>query len=146
MDITPIAMRLRIIANCVKNLTQYREFKRGEFLQSSIVTAATERYFQIAIQAALDISNIILSEAGTDFPKEYRDIFPKLAEIGVLPGKLAQKMVGMAKFRNVLVHLYMEVDHNRLYDYLQNDLDDFVQFAQYVSEHLAQQAKSQIDS
>ena len=64
----------------------------------------------------------------------------------MLPGKLAQKMVGMAKFRNVLVHLYMEVDHNRLYDYLQNDLDDFVQFAQYVSEYLAQQAKSPLDS
>jgi len=30
----------------------------------------------------------------------------------------------MAKFRNVLVHLYLEVDLQRVYRYLQENLDD----------------------
>lgn len=146
MDTTPIVARLNVITNCVNALIEFRNLSRRSFMESYITVTSAERNFQVAIQAALDIGGILLSEAGTDVPKEYRDIFPKVAEIGVLPGKLAQKMVGMAKFRNVLVHLYMEVDLDRLYDYLQNDLDDFVQFAQHVSEYLAQQAESSFDS
>jgi uncharacterized protein YutE (UPF0331/DUF86 family) len=42
----------------------------------------------------------------------------------------------MAKFRNVLVHLYLEVDLQRVYRYLQENLDDFETFARYVSEWL----------
>lgn len=42
----------------------------------------------------------------------------------------------MAKFRNVLVHLYLEVDLRRVYRYLQESLEDFEQFACYVSEWL----------
>ena len=44
------------------------------------------------------------------------------------------------------VNPLLEVDLDLLYDYRQNDLDDFVLFAQYVSEDLAQQAKSSLDS
>jgi len=42
----------------------------------------------------------------------------------------------MAKFRNVLVHLYLEVDRQRVYQYLQENLDDFETFARYVGEWL----------
>jgi uncharacterized protein YutE (UPF0331/DUF86 family) len=42
----------------------------------------------------------------------------------------------MAKFRNVLVHLYLEVDLRRVYRYLQENLDDFEAFARYVGEWL----------
>jgi uncharacterized protein YutE (UPF0331/DUF86 family) len=31
--------------------------------------------------------------------------------------------------RNVLVHLYLEVDHERLYEMLQRDLDQLERFA-----------------
>jgi uncharacterized protein YutE (UPF0331/DUF86 family) len=44
----------------------------------------------------------------------------------------------MAKFRNVLVHLYLEVDLRKVYHYIQSDLDDFVLFAKYVSDYIAQ--------
>lgn len=46
--------------------------------------------------------------------------------------------MGMAKFRNVLVHLYLEVDRRRVYRYLQESLEDFEQFARYISEWLRQ--------
>jgi len=69
-------------------------------------------------------------------PSRYSDIFPALAEIGVLPPDFAQKLIGMAQFRNVLVHLYLEVDLRQVHRYLQEDLDDFMVFARYVSEWL----------
>lgn len=117
-------------------LKELGELPRDEFLASYLVCSAAERSFQVAIQAALDIGATLLAEAGTDVPSEYHDIFPKLAEIDVLPLPLANRLINMSKFRNVLVHLYMEIDLERLYSYIQNNLDDFNEFARHVSTYI----------
>jgi len=131
--------RLRVIANSVNALRELGEAPLEEFAATFFLHAAAERGFQVAIQSALDIGAILLSEAGTDIPTEYRDIFPKLAEIGVLSQPLAARLVAMAKFRNVLVHLYLEIDVERLYQYIQHHLDDFEAFSRCVSEYLVRQ-------
>lgn len=56
----------------------------------------------------------------------------------MLPLSLAEKLINMSKLRNVLVHLYMEIDLERLYGYIQTDLDDFSEFARYVSRYIDQ--------
>jgi uncharacterized protein YutE (UPF0331/DUF86 family) len=43
----------------------------------------------------------------------------------------------MARFRNLLVHVYAHINIERVYDHLQNHLDDFGQFAQHVLQFLA---------
>lgn len=121
-------------------LRELGEAPLEEFAATFFLHAAAERGFQVAIQSALDIGAILLAEAGTDIPAEYRDIFPKLAEIGVLPETLAARLVAMAKFRNVLVHLYLEIEVERLYQYIQNNLDDFGEFSQHVGEYITRLA------
>lgn len=113
-----------------------------EFARDYILTGAAERNFQVAIQAALDIASTILADCTVTLPQEYKDLFPALAEISVLPDDFARKLTGMAKFRNVLVHLYLEVDLRRLYQYLQQNLDDFETFARYVSEWLERKGET----
>lgn len=114
----------------LQNLT-YDEFAREHVLHGS-----AERDFQVAIQATLDIASIILSEQSVDVPESYAALFPKLSEIEVLPADLAQNLVNMAKFRNVLVHLYLEVDLKKVHHYLHNNLEDFELFTQYVSDYI----------
>ena len=120
--------------NALKEIQKlaYEDFAREHILKDS-----AERNFQVAIQAALDIASLILADQSVDIPTEYSSLFPKLAEIGAIPVEFAQRLVGMAKFRNVLVHLYMEVDSKRIYAYTQNNLDDFELFARYIGEYLA---------
>jgi uncharacterized protein YutE (UPF0331/DUF86 family) len=128
--------RLSVIANCVSALQKLRPLTYDEFAREHVLVGSAERDFQVAIQAALDIGSIILADQWVMVPGEYKDIFPKLAEIGVLPPDLAQKLVGMAKFRNVLVHLYLEVDLQKVYRYLHENLDDLETFAHHVGEWL----------
>jgi uncharacterized protein YutE (UPF0331/DUF86 family) len=109
-----------------------------EFTANYLYTNTAERSFQIAIQAAIDVGSMILADESYEIPNTYADIFSALAEIGVLPETFAQKMVGMVKFRNVLVHLYLQVDLRRVYRYLQENLEDFEQFIRYVSDWLAE--------
>lgn len=132
---------MSVIANCVNVLRTFRPLTYEEFARDYILTGAAERNFQVAIQAALDIASLILAHQTTILPKEYKDLFPALAQIGVLPADFAQRLVAMAKFRNVLVHLYLEVDLHRLYRYLQENLDDFEVFARYVAEWLQAHAE-----
>lgn len=137
MDITPIVARLSVIADSVHVLQELQRLSVEEFTGDHIVCAAAERHFQVAIQAALDIGGMLLAHTSTRIPEHYSDIFPHLADIGVLPRDFAQKLVGMAKFRNILVHMYLEVDARRMYHYVQHNLGDFELFAQYVSTYLA---------
>ncbi len=44
----------------------------------------------------------------------------------------------MAKFRNVLVHLYLEVDLRKVYSYLQNQLDDLERFSEHIVMYISQ--------
>lgn len=113
-----------------------REVPLEEFVQDYFLHSAAERAVQIAIQAALDIGSILLSQSSVEVPSEYADIFPALAEIDLLPSDFASRLVTMAKFRNVLVHMYAEIDLDRLHAYLQNDIDDFAIFSQYVAAYL----------
>jgi uncharacterized protein YutE (UPF0331/DUF86 family) len=39
-------------------------------------------------------------------------------------------------FRNVLVHLYLDIDHGRVYDAIREDLGDFEAFASAMSRFL----------
>jgi len=129
---------LSVIANCVSALKELRRLTFDEFAREHVLVGSAERDFQVAIQATLDIGAHLLAELSVDVPSDYKTIFPKMAEVGILPPDFAQKLVGMAKFRNVLVHIYLEVDLKRVYHYLQHNLDDLELFARYVSEYLGQ--------
>ena len=138
VDITPIVARLNIIADCVNALKELQPLTYEEFARDYVVHAAVERHLQVAIQAALDIGSMILAELSAKPPKDYASIFPDMSKVGILPPDFADKLAGMARFRNVLVHLYVEVDLRKvLYHYLQTSLGDFELFIQYVSEYLS---------
>lgn len=109
---------------------------RDEFVGNGFLSSAGERQLQVAIQAAIDIGQYILSEKGMAAARDYADVFIHLADAGVLPPTFAARMAEMARFRNVLVHLYAEVDLDRVYSYIQNDLGDFETFANHVVAYL----------
>lgn len=130
------------IANSVSALKELQRLTYDEFARDHLLHASAERDFQVAIQAALDIGSMLLAALSPKIPESYKDIFAGLAEVDILPADFAQKLVEMAKFRNVLVHMYLEVDLERMYHYLQHNLEDFELFARYISETLAKTDKA----
>ncbi len=58
----------------------------------------------------------------------------------VIPVDFANRFSKAAGFRNILVHMYEEVDAGKLHDYLQNNLEDFNEFARYVASYLEKKA------
>lgn len=136
-DVQMILERLKRLAAYVEFLNRKRSLRREEFLQNQESQLAVERALQLAIQIVIDIATHILSTTSNETAKDYRDAIIKLARIGVIPTTFANKIAPMPGFRNVLVHEYVDLDTNRVYRNLQDELDDFVEFARYINEWLA---------
>lgn len=69
---------------------------------------------QTAAQICIDLANHVIAADGHRVPRDYGDDFRVLAEVGVLDDGLADRLVALAGARNVIVHLYAEVDDDRL--------------------------------
>jgi uncharacterized protein YutE (UPF0331/DUF86 family) len=59
-----------------------------------------------------------------------------MAELGILERNFSDRLVQMAKFRNLLIHLYWEVDNERVYQILVENLDDIDRFLKAVGTFL----------
>ena len=102
-----------------------------------MLRGAVERYLQVSLECMLDIGEIIISEEKIKRPESYKEILRTLGEIGVLPEAFARKIEPAAGFRNVLVHMYAKIELDRLYDNLQNGVEDMELFTEYVAQFLA---------
>ena len=82
----------------------------------------------VAIQAAIDICYHIAAQKGARAPQDYGDCFKNLVEIGVLEKDLGLRLIQMAKFRNLLIHLYWQVDDARVCKIARENTDDLELF------------------
>jgi uncharacterized protein YutE (UPF0331/DUF86 family) len=46
---------------------------------------------------------------------------------------LSTRLQQMARFRNLLVHVYWEIDYGRVFDVIEHDLDDLRRFSRTVA-------------
>ena len=95
-----------------------------------------ERGLQLCTQNALDIASHIASAAGLD-PTTYGSSIDCLVKANVLPARFGERFRGIADFRDVLVHGYLDVDLDLIAKLLRESLDDFEEFARYVKQSLA---------
>jgi uncharacterized protein YutE (UPF0331/DUF86 family) len=124
--------RLDRLEQLIRRLRQLAGGERETFLREHELQAQAERWLHLAAQCVLDLAHHLIADRGWRTPSTYRDAFAVLHEQGVLAAELSSRMEGWAGLRNVLVHLYLEVDHEILFDILQNDLDELVSYAQAV--------------
>jgi uncharacterized protein YutE (UPF0331/DUF86 family) len=136
----------RIIEH-LKNLNRYylllvsaQKTPFKEFIGDEIRVASVERFLQLAIESCLNIGNRLLSlfqfKKPVETPETYADIFKGLEKLGVVDEKFSERLVRMARFRNVLVHLYWEIDREEMYKMLQENVEDFNRFQQDVVKFL----------
>jgi len=93
---------------------------------------AAKHGLQECIEACLDIANHIVSAMGYRKPEDYKDMFKVLVEQGIIGKKLFERLKKMAKFRNLLVHRYEEIETKRLHTILKNDLGDISNYVKQI--------------
>jgi len=63
-------------------------------------------------------------------------MFKVLKEEGVIGKELAAKLEDMARFRNLLVHRYGEVDNKRVLEIIKHDLRDIEEFEKEIEKFI----------
>ena len=66
-------------------------------------------------------------------PDDYAACFRELAHAGLIPVALGERLERMARFRNLLVHKYWNLDHARVHEIILHDLGDLRDFAAAVA-------------
>jgi len=131
-----ISNKLEKLSDYVQKLEGLKQLNLAELRNKPIERAATERFFQMAIESVIDICSMIISHEDLDRPDEYRKTITLLADAGILDEKFAENFSQIAGFRNILVHQYADVDLDILYQFLQNRLKDFDKFARQIASYL----------
>ncbi|MCD6573569.1 MAG: DUF86 domain-containing protein, partial [Thermoplasmata archaeon] len=124
IDKSLIERKIDIILENLKYLQDVKEIQKDSFLASFEKIQATKHSLQESIEACIDIANHVIASMGFERAETYADMFERLAENGIIDKKLRDKLMNMAKFRNLLVHAYGKIDIERLWEILQEDLED----------------------
>jgi uncharacterized protein YutE (UPF0331/DUF86 family) len=120
-----VAARLNKLQEYLNVLRAIQKYDVQRFKTDTFIHATAERYLHLAIECLLDIGNHVISDRGYRKPDTYAEIFEILAEENVIPRELFDKMAGMAAFRNVLVHDYLRLDLNMVYEITQQQIKHF---------------------
>jgi uncharacterized protein YutE (UPF0331/DUF86 family) len=124
--------RLRELAGhllgAVRELRELGQTPREAFFADSRTVNSAKYLLIVATEAALDICNHIAARRGGRSPRDYADCLTVLREIGAVGEALAARLVRMARFRNLLVHLYWRVDDAEIYRVIQEDLGDLEEY------------------
>ncbi|MFO7633039.1 MAG: DUF86 domain-containing protein [Caldilinea sp.] len=94
-----------------------------------------ERLLELLVATATDILFHKLAEMDVA-PDSYRETFRLAGKHGLLPVDLAERMQNAAGMRNILVHLYEDIDYQILRDSIKPALQDFSQFTAILVEDL----------
>ena len=111
----------RILLTLEKNA----QINRADYLKNEDLQAAVERRLQLATQICIDVANYLLARLRLELPDEEENLFLSLAKAEIIGSALAEKMKGLVRFRNILVHEYLGVDPELFYQNLKQNLSDF---------------------
>ena len=122
---------LRKLAELEEYLKQIRDYANITIEQYSSdwrIQRIVERTLQIMIETCVDIAGHIISDRGYRIPNSYAATFRILYENNKLGKDLFETMEKMAKFRNIVVHNYDEVNAAIVVNILRRHLDDFLTY------------------
>jgi len=131
-----VNLRLKKLLQYVNKLKKYQGITSDELVKDSDKRDVVERNLHLACEIVIDIANNLNSEFRLPPPSDNKFAIMTLGEAGILEKKFAEELSGLAPFRNVLVHDYLEVNYEIVVNVLNNKLDDFLKFAKIIAEFL----------
>jgi uncharacterized protein YutE (UPF0331/DUF86 family) len=135
MTLNPDLVRARCaeIEESVRRLERFHGLSREQFLADQDGLDIACYRLLVAIEAALALCYHVSAKRERKVPEEYAECFLILRDAGVLHAELAGRLQQMARFRNLLVHMYWKIDYGRVFEVVRDYLRDLQEFAGVVS-------------
>jgi uncharacterized protein YutE (UPF0331/DUF86 family) len=115
-------------------LLPFQRIALEDYLVDENLQMIVERRLQLSIQVCIDIANYLIARLGLRHPDTQENVFAVMGAEGIISQDLARRMVGMVRFRNILVHDYLDIDSGLVHNHLGQYLSDFDQFSREIIE------------
>ncbi|AFV10331.1 hypothetical protein Tph_c00820 [Thermacetogenium phaeum DSM 12270] len=132
-----IRNRIDLINRSIARLKRMAALSREQFLADPDNFAIAEHHLRRALQSLFDAGRHIIAKQGLGHPVDYRSIILTLGREKIIPPQFAERIKGMAGYRNRLVHGYAEVTPEEMYNVIQERLDDFEEFCFHILKYTA---------
>lgn len=129
-----LRQRAKEIRDALEILGRYGSLPLEQFLAGAETVDAAKYRLLVAIEAAVSICNHLASRLANRTPESYADCFAVLGTTGIISKDLADRLGQMARFRNLLVHLYWQVSDAKVWEVLRQNLGDLEAYLSAVGE------------
>lgn len=139
LDQDSVNEKLKKLRTITAKLGQLKNEPYEKFLADYKISDTALHNLVLGVEVVVDIGNHLLAEVYQMSADSYADVITKLAEAGVVPRAFADENADMARFRNLIIHEYGQIDLEKVYNYLQKAPDIFREFARYYQALLEQE-------
>ncbi|KRQ87640.1 hypothetical protein ABG79_00441 [Caloramator mitchellensis] len=133
IDFEKIKQKIIFVEDNLRKINELKRLSKDEFLKDFRNIDSAKYLLQTSIEAMLDIANHIIARNRWGKVETNRDSFEILSNKGIIDKKDIEKYFLMAKFRNRIVHMYIDIDDETIYGILINNTDDIKRFIENIA-------------
>jgi uncharacterized protein YutE (UPF0331/DUF86 family) len=131
-----IKERAREIGENLVKIRRYAALSDAEFFADERNLYTVLHLLLVTIEATSRICAHLLARMAKKTPASFAECMEGMRELGIVDAALATRLVQMARFRNLLVHQYWQVDPTRVLAYARENLGDFEAYLAAVDQYL----------
>lgn len=124
--------RISLVRKYLRTLDKYADTTVDELLVNEERRGAVERYLYLAIQSTIDLAEVLIAKNRFRKAQSLAESFDILAEEDLIDRELAERLVRMVGFRNILSHGYHKIDYDIVSAVLRSGPADIRMFVQQV--------------
>jgi uncharacterized protein YutE (UPF0331/DUF86 family)/predicted nucleotidyltransferase len=136
LDKELVEKQLALIRKAVTILRELGQISHEKFTEDYHVYGLAERYLQVAIEASLQICNILVATFGLRRPDGYHELLSIVSGQQLIPRTLAYRLELLINLRDTLVHDASNTNHDLLYEHIQHRLEDLDTFIETIEKKL----------
>lgn len=136
IDLARVRQKAADIRSAIDSLQSLAQRPEAAFITDDLVVSAAKYKLIVATEAALDLCNHICAKRLRQAPDSYAHCMQLLARGGIISEETARKVIPMARFRNLLVHQYGQIDDRQLLQIIRINLGDLEQYLNEVADYL----------
>jgi len=136
VDKESLADRLKHFSDYIKILKELKKVNKNSFIQDYHYHGLAERYLQLSIECLLDIGSMLILSLDLRKPSHKQEVVDILEEEKIISSIMATKLSNIASFRNVLVHEYVKIDREIVYNILKTKIPELESFAKSIVKFL----------
>jgi len=126
MDRERILSKLDTLDKYLEKLNTVKPSSFEEYSSNLEKKMSCERLLHLLVETVMDACYMLVKELKLGLPAGDESAIQKLS--GIFSAAMIEKLKGMKRLRNILVHRYEEIIDERVFDILENNLDDFSEF------------------